>query len=373
MRKEQLLNLRIKNIVKSFLDEDLTPIEIRVQAAKGLIPLETKELVTAFYYFLFDGSEEVKSAAKESIDMLPERMLTTYLSLDIPPAVLDYFAKSLTGKNDYIQPIVLNKNTSTDTLKYVAISADENIAVMIADNQEKIMKDPDIINSLARNSKVHVSLIERLRSFMVTIAAPVKPAVMSGEMAMHAFLEEEKAIQEGVSPKIEIEETKEEEVDYSKPQIELPPDEMLEKYSEDEIEKMRQNTWQRIQTMSVAEKIQEALKGTREARSILIKDSNKLITSAVVKSPKITEDEVVKISCSKSVSDEVLRLICQKDEWLRNYNIKLNLVNNPKTPFPTAVKFLGALHKKDLINLSKSKMVPGQIALMAKKMAEKKQ
>jgi len=135
---------------------------------------------------------------------------------------------------------------------------------------------------------------------------------------------------------------------------------------------MKLNTYQRIQVMSVAEKIQEALKGNKESRSILIKDTNKLVSSAVVKSPKMTENEVVKISSSRNAPEEVLRIICNKKEWVRNYQVKYNLITNPKTPQPVAIQFMSFLRKKDLETIGKSKMVPSIIATTARKLAQKR-
>ena len=169
----------------------------------------------------------------------------------------------------------------------------------------------------------------------------------------------------------EVEEAEEEE--YDKAIIAETPEEILEQYSEEELEELKQNTFQRIQGMSIAEKIQEALKGSKESRGILIKDANKLVSSAVIKSPKITEDEVVKVTTSKNISDEVMRLICNKKEWLRNYQIKVNLINNPKTPFRTSLQFMNFLHNKDLQAVAKSKMVPSIVSTAARKLMTKKQ
>jgi hypothetical protein len=376
MKKEQLANLKIKNIVKSFLDEGLTPLEIRIQVAKGLIPLETKELVTAFYFSLFDSAVEVKAAAKESLDTLPDRMILTSLTLNIPPHVLNYFAKTKRDNEQCLEAIILNRHTATNTIKDLAGTVSEKLAMMIADNQERIIKDPEIVERLEGNPNVHVSLIERLKSFLNLFASTEEEAETAPAQEMLPVEERPVEPSKPVSMEVEfIEEAEEEEPepeDYTQGITKSPSEDEMQMYSSEEIEELKQSTYQRIQSMSIAEKIQEALKGSREARAILIKDANKLVSSAVIKSPKITEDEIVKITASRSISDEVLRLICMKDEWLRNYQVKLNLVNNPKTPFHTVMKYMNFLHKRDLIAVSKSKMVPTQVALTAKKMVAKK-
>ena len=104
--------------------------------------------------------------AAESINTLPENILTNYLSLNVASEVLDYFAKAKSNDEKVLHAIILNKSTSTNTLKYLAEIVPENLALMIADNQEKIIKDPTIIDALKQNKNVHESLIERLQAFL---------------------------------------------------------------------------------------------------------------------------------------------------------------------------------------------------------------
>lgn len=117
------------------------------------------------------------------------------------------------------------------------------------------------------------------------------------------------------------------------------------------------NVYRRIQVMTVAEKIQFALRADKEARSILFKDSNRQVSLAVLGSPKLTEDEVVVMAQSRSVSDEVLRVISKNRQWMKNYSVVLGLVNNPKTPIGIALTQLQHLKPHDLAILAKSRGV----------------
>ena len=63
--------------------------------------------------------------------------------------------------------------------------------------------------------------------------------------------------------------------------------------------------------------------------------------------------------------EEVLRIIGTNREWTRKYPIKVNLVNNPKTPVGVAMSFLSSLLPKDLRNLSNNKNVSSVIAQAA--------
>ena len=123
--------------------------------------------------------------------------------------------------------------------------------------------------------------------------------------------------------------------------------------------------FQKIQTMSVSEKLDLARKASKEARSILIRDSNKLVQLAVVNSPKITESEILAIATNRQVNDEVLKEIAMNREWLRNYQIRFALVNNPKTPLSIAMSQVSYLNQRDLGLLAKSKGVPRAIVIAA--------
>jgi hypothetical protein len=123
--------------------------------------------------------------------------------------------------------------------------------------------------------------------------------------------------------------------------------------------------FQKIQTMSVSEKLDLARKASKEARSILIRDSNKLIQLAVVNSPKITESEILAIASNRQVNDDVLKEIAMNKEWLRNYQIRLALVNNPKTPLSIAMAQVTYLNRRDLSLLAKSKGVPRPLIIAA--------
>jgi hypothetical protein len=123
--------------------------------------------------------------------------------------------------------------------------------------------------------------------------------------------------------------------------------------------------FQKIQSMTVAEKLDLARTASKEARTILLRDSNKLVQLAVIGSPKITEGEILSIANNKQINDEVLRTIAMNREWLRNYQIRLALVNNPKTPLAIALAQISYLNQKDLKALSKSKGVARPIIVSA--------
>jgi hypothetical protein len=147
------------------------------------------------------------------------------------------------------------------------------------------------------------------------------------------------------------------------------PDEIV---GEKEKGTLNDSLYNRIQQMSVSEMVQLATMGTREARNLLIKNPNRTIVQAVLNSPKITDDEITSFAGNKNLSKEVSLIISNKKEYTKNYMVKAALVNNPKTPLPTAIKFLRHLLPKDLRNVSKSKNVPTVLAKTAIKILENK-
>jgi hypothetical protein len=127
-----------------------------------------------------------------------------------------------------------------------------------------------------------------------------------------------------------------------------------------------------IQLMSVSEMVQLGTLGNKEARNILIKNPNRIIVQAVLNSPKITDEEVILFAGNKNLSKEVSVTISNKKEFIKNYRVKVALLNNPKTPLPTAIKFLRHLLPKDLRSIAKSKNVPTVLAKTAIKILENK-
>jgi hypothetical protein len=133
-----------------------------------------------------------------------------------------------------------------------------------------------------------------------------------------------------------------------------------------------ESLYHQILHMGVADKLKLAIFGSREARDILVRDANKMVAVAVVKSPKIQESEVETISKSRQVCEDVLRQISSTKEFMKSYVIKLNLASNSKTPLPIAMKLLPQLRELDLRKLAKSKNVSAQVATHARRLAEAK-
>jgi hypothetical protein len=124
---------------------------------------------------------------------------------------------------------------------------------------------------------------------------------------------------------------------------------------------------QRLARMRVTERVQLALKGGREERIALIRDSCRVVQRAVLQSPKLTDQEVEGFAGLTSLSEEVLRVIATNRGFRKNYAITRNLVTNPKTPLDVTLHLLPHVHTPDLRALGSNKNIPETLRTTAVK------
>jgi hypothetical protein len=134
----------------------------------------------------------------------------------------------------------------------------------------------------------------------------------------------------------------------------------------------RGSALQKISKLDVKGRIQLAMKGSKEERSILVRDGTKLVALAVLESGKITDGEVEKFASQKNVLEAVLRQIPMKRRFAKNYNVVRNLVANPRTPLDVSLGLMKNLLVSDLRNLSSNKEVSETIRKLALKMFKQK-
>lgn len=124
---------------------------------------------------------------------------------------------------------------------------------------------------------------------------------------------------------------------------------------------------QKIAQMTIPQRLSLAMKGTREERAILIRDANKIVSLAVLASPKLTETEVESIARMTSVMEDVLRTIASTRAWMKSYAICSALVKNPKTPPAISLNLMPRLTDRDLRNLSTDRNVPEVVRMTARR------
>jgi hypothetical protein len=122
--------------------------------------------------------------------------------------------------------------------------------------------------------------------------------------------------------------------------------------------------------MTVKDRVKLGIKGDREARGILVRDANKIVATAVIHNPRLTDHEVENIAAMRTIAEEVLRLIGMNRQWARSYPIIHNLARNPRTPMATAVHILPRIRTKDLKAIGMSRNVSEAVRRQAYRLSE---
>jgi hypothetical protein len=134
-----------------------------------------------------------------------------------------------------------------------------------------------------------------------------------------------------------------------------------------EEDETRESATQKLAKMGFSARLKAAVKGSREMRAMLIRDPNKMISTSVLSSPKLSEPEVESFAKMASLSEDVLRIIATNRAWTKNYNIVLGLAKNPKTPVALSMQFLQRLSNKDLAQVSVDRNVSEALRIAARK------
>jgi hypothetical protein len=134
----------------------------------------------------------------------------------------------------------------------------------------------------------------------------------------------------------------------------------------------RQTLLQQIAKMTVAQRVQFAIKGGSEARRTLIRDTNKVVQRAVLQSPRLTDQEVEAFAAMANLTDEILRLIAANRLFRKNYIVVRNLVNNPKVPLDVSLHLLPIINAVDLKKLTMNKNVPETLRTSAIKLQKQR-
>ena len=335
------------------------PVEVRRMAARGALPFPPVELATVLFALLHDPDTETKENARQSLEGLPESVTIAVLSGAAHPAVLSHLAKTYQGSAARMEKLALNAAADDATFAFLATLPHKRVVDIVSNNQQRMLRCPEIVESLGANPLTGRAVIDRILSFLGlekpggevpddTERDEIPPATdlsdAEAEAALRTILGDD--VSEFASG-------------------------LLEEGGElDEAGKA--NLYALIQNLSVFQKIKLARTGNKEARALLVRETNKIVAAAVIRSPKVTENEVIAFAKSRNVSDEVLRLIAMNRDWTKSYPLKLALAANPKCPMPVAMKFVNHLHEKDLMGLMKSKDVPSAISTHARRLLSKK-
>lgn len=332
-----------------------SPAAVRMMAAKGLIVGSAREQLSALFFLSYDEDPKISDTARVTAGKANDKLHTGLRDDSLSPVVIDFYASALEGNDTYLEFIVLNQATSDETVARIAAVAEDRTVEVIAQNQLRLLRDERIVRALAQNPKVRVATRDKVLDFCVRSGLVLRD--------LPAYVEARKRIL-GEDP--EVLRAVEAQEENTAEKLLADYDDKLRDDGERVEEKERLSFTQRVMQMTVSEKIKLATLGNKEARTILLRESNKLVALAAVSSPRITDGEVVSLTNSRTLHEDVMRYICSNREWIRNYQVKVNLVNNPKTPLAVSLKLLPHLHPSDLKVVARNKNIPSTLQTQAK-------
>jgi hypothetical protein len=375
------------------------PHQARLAAASGFLPLSQSDLIEVLVALSVADDSEIADAAKTTLEsQSADDFLTVVKSNETGPAVLDFLAALLKNNREISEAIILNNRTSDQAIAGLAsTTSDSSLLDLIATNQQRLVRFPKIIDAILANSDRSAEAERRARETRQEFFEKERGAQQiarelrsRGNSAAAEFFETADltgglSIDDAwlIAQHIEVSDA---ELDNSW----LPTERYEELRSETdeeraanfkraleserlevgELQPERVSLMRHLMFMNAKDRMKLAMKGDREARSILIRDSNRMVATAVIQNPRVTDQEVENIAAMRTVADEVLRLIALNRNWARSYPIIHNLVRNPRTPVPTVLSTLPRIRSKDLKSLTQNRNVPEATRRQAQRLSQ---
>jgi hypothetical protein len=312
------------------------PKEIRLIAARGYAPLPSGEMAELLVHLSADPDADVAAQAELTLAGWDDEDLAALVrSRDCKPSTLKYFAAK-SQSAPVLEGIVLNPLTPGSVIENLASRLPASLIEIALDNRNRLLGTPGILAGLRQNPAITSEVARLIQEIETEFFGDKKTAyrVAAGTEAEAAPPEDPSPLLEEVGEELSLE------------GLPLEPQEREAALSE------------RLSSMTVRQKVQQALLGTREARAILIRDSNRQVSRSVLQSPKVSDAEIESFAAMRNVSDEILREIGNNRAWLRSYAVIQNLVRNPKTPPLISQRLLFRLVNRDLSLLSRDRSLP---------------
>lgn len=371
-------------------------------AARGMLPLPQTDLLEALVHLAADSDAGIAQAARTTLqEQQPEDLLNVAKAPETGASVLGYLAALRESNYELHEAVATHPQTPDGAIALLAgATAHGPLLELITLNQQRLIRAPEIIDAVllnpARTAEAERRAKETRREFFEKergakqIAQELRArgnnaAAEFFEAADLAPLGEEMSIEDAwlIAQHLEVSDV---DIDDSWLARELIDEAMTETAAQiaanvqavinaerleaGELPPERVSLIRRLMFMTVKDRVKFALKGDREARGILIRDSNKVVATAVIHNPRISEKEIENIATMRAVSEEVLRLIGMNRAWARSYAIVHNLARNPRTPFATAVHILPRIQMKDLKALSENRNVSENVRRQAYRLVE---
>ena len=384
--------------VRAILDGTAPP-QARMAAASGMLPLPQSDLLEVLVSLRQEEDPQIVEAATETLaEQDTEDLLAAATNDETSPTVLDYLA-TLPGEHKQIhEAVILNRNTSDRAIaNLAAVTQEGSLLELISLNQQRLVRFPAIIDAILENDGRSAEASRRARE--------TKREFFEKERGAHQIAQELRARGHSAAaeffesadlgPGFSAEdawliashiEVSDADLDnswlpaerYEELQVETGAERAAnfakvlehERLETGEVPAERVSLIRRIMFLNARDRMKLAMKGDREARGILIRDSNRMVAVAVINNPRVTDQEVENIAAMRTVADEVLRLIALNRAWARSYPIIHNLVRNPRTPIATAITTLPRIRTRDLQNLTQNRNVSEAVRRQALRLSQ---
>lgn len=327
------------------------PRDVLATIARGFLPLPAIELIPVLAYLAVSDDQELADLARFSLKEIPARTLDEFAANE--EAGEEHLARLMQASADplVLESLIRNRQVSDELVKELARHAEGRVQEVIVINHARILRAPDILDALLENPRLTPDTRRRVHEAREEFFA--KPARTEE-------LEEPEEIDLPLEPIADLLERAEVQEATDVPSV--TPGEA--ETNDDRSARL----WSRLHIMSVAEKVRLAYRGDRMIRMLLVRDRNKLICSAVMRNPRMSEPEAEAIAGMRNVDDEVLRLLSQRRDWMGKYQIMLTLCRNPKAPLGVVLPFVNRLTLRDLKALKDDRGVPQVVRETARKL-----
>jgi hypothetical protein len=345
-----------------------SPAPMRQMAAKGVAPgLKPAEALTVIALLSESADDAVAATARATLGRLPDPILRGALAGDLAPGVLALIAPTYARNLAVMERIVAHPALLPQTVVLIASLASESVAELVATNEQLLLAHPEIIEKLYMNKATRMSTADRVLELAVRNKVELKgiPAYKEAAAAIGQELVAEATAERNPDDVLYVETDAIAKAIVVDPSVE-DTHRLDEETGEEVVEEKFLPIHAQLAMMTISQRIRRCMLGNAAERLILVRDSNRLVAAAAIKSPGIQENEVVRIAASRNVSDDVLRIIALDREWTRSHQIKLNLVQNPRTPFAFSAKLILHLREHELKALARSKNVTGAVSTAAK-------
>ena len=365
--------------------QNATP-QLKLALCAGTMCESDAERIGLFILLASEEDQKISSMAHKQILRWESKRLTQSLHRQSHSKILEYLTEFIPMQDELDQEIIRCVNINRRTIKKIARRCSSGSCEGISKGQQTLLLYPDILFDLQSNPRCKQEDLARATSFL-TMQNSIPDGFVDGELSLRFSIENEiKAVLKGKgSPFLLKQQEEERDVffvlenlgSYSYDFV----DEDLENLAftlkgqgldDNEEESKSKNLDAQIRDMSVGQKIKLAYKGNKTARSILVRDTNKSVAVAVIKSGKVTDSEAAHYAGNKSVCDDVIREIARNKEFMRKYSVQVALANNPKAPAGVVMRLLGVMSKKDLQMLQRNRGISSAIRTAAKKLYAKK-